>query len=86
MERYSNPIYSIMFKEYNDVVTTDEICEMLHCCRQTCYQLISEGKLKNIGDSRLHKVPKVFVIDYVLGLSPYLGPLEQKNEGEMKND
>jgi len=83
MEKYTNSVYRIMFKEYNDVVTIEELCEMLHCCRQTCYKLIKEGKIKNIGNNRIHKIPKVFVIDYVLGLTPDLGPLEEKKEGEI---
>lgn len=85
MDRYSNEVYSILFSEYSDVVTIKEMAKMLKCGRQTCFKLIDEGKIQavDLTNRRRLRIPKVFIIDYVLGLESDLGPLESnKKEGK----
>jgi len=54
---------------YPDVMLTADVCEVLHVCRQKVYKLIDEGKLKTIPGERIHKFPKLFVMEYMLSYS-----------------
>ena len=38
----------IMFDQYPDVVTIEELCEMLGIGRGLAYQLVSSGKIKGV--------------------------------------
>lgn len=58
-----------MLGNYPDVLLTDDVCELLHVCRQTVYKLVSDGKLKTISDGRIHKFPKLFVREYMMSNS-----------------
>ena len=54
-----------MFNEYNDMVTVDELCEMLRIGRNKAYELLRSGKVGGFHDGRLWMIPKEAVIDYI---------------------
>lgn len=54
-----------MFNEYNDMVTVDELCEMLRIGRNKAYELLRSGKVKGFHDGRLWMIPKEAVISYI---------------------
>ncbi|MBQ4036815.1 MAG: helix-turn-helix domain-containing protein [Clostridia bacterium] len=60
--------YKILFKEYPDVVTIEQLCEMLGGVSiKTGYRLLNSGKIKSLKVGRRHRIPKIYVLQY-LGL------------------
>ncbi len=55
-----------MFSQYSDIVTIDELCEMLRIGRNKAYQLLRRGSVSSFKDGRLWMIPKQAVIDYIL--------------------
>lgn len=58
-----------MFNDYRDVVTVEELCEMLASGKNAVYKLLSSGQLKAFRYNRVWKIPKQGVIEYVLSQS-----------------
>ena len=54
-----------MFREYPDVLTPQQVQEMLGVGQRMAYQLLREGKIQNVRMGRLYRVPKAAVIDYL---------------------
>ena len=55
-----------MFNEYNDLVTVEDLCEMLSIGKNAAYKLLASGELKCFRLNRVWKIPKQCVIDYVM--------------------
>lgn len=51
---------------YEDMVTIDELCEMLAIGRNTAYSLLKSGKIKAFKIGRIWKIPREAVSEYVL--------------------
>lgn len=54
-----------MFDEYKDVVSIDELTEMLGIGKNKAYELINTGEIKSFKIGRIHKIPKRWVLDYI---------------------
>ncbi len=57
-----------MFSQYSDIVTIDELCEMLRIGKNKAYQLLRNGRISSFKDGRLWMIPKQAVIDYISNL------------------
>lgn len=56
-----------MFKtNYDDMITIDELCEMLSIGRNTAYHLLNTNKIKAFKIGRIWKIPRDAVTEYVL--------------------
>ncbi len=55
-----------MFNEYNDLVTVEELCDMLSIGKNAAYKLLSSGDLKCFRFNRMWKIPKQSVVEYIL--------------------
>jgi excisionase family DNA binding protein len=55
-----------VFKEYNDIVTVDDLCEMLSIGKNAAYTLLNNGAIKGFRYGRVWKIAKQAVIDFVL--------------------
>ncbi|MDU2064648.1 MAG: helix-turn-helix domain-containing protein [Sporomusaceae bacterium] len=55
-----------MYDQYNDLVTIDDLCEMLYIGKNAAYKLLASGQIKAFRYNRIWKVPKQGVIEYVL--------------------
>lgn len=53
------------FREYPDIVSVEQMTEMLNVGRNTAYKLLSNGSIKSIRIGRVHKIPKQSVISYL---------------------
>ena len=58
-----------MFEKYRDVLSVEDICEALNIGRNTAYELLKNGELKSIRIGKVHKIPKVWLKEYVLGMN-----------------
>ena len=55
-----------MFRGYPDVVSVEQLMEMLHIGKVLAYRLIRSGKIKTIKIGRAYKIAKQNVAEYVL--------------------
>ena len=64
---------TIMFKDYNDVVTVGELAEMLKIGRNTAYELVRAGLIPSIRVGRQIRVSKQAIIEYLSKVSNVKG-------------
>lgn len=53
------------FTEYSNIVTTEELQKMLNIGKNTAYKLLRDGDIKSIRIGKIHKIPKVNVIEFI---------------------
>ena len=62
-------LYKVMFTEYPDVVDAEQLGKMLGGISiKTVYRLLKEGIIKSLHVGREYKIPKVFVVEYLIDL------------------
>ena len=54
-----------MFEAYDDMITIDELCEMLDIGRNAAYRLLNEDKLHAFKIGRVWKISKSTVVEYI---------------------
>ena len=54
-----------MFSKYNDVVTVEDVMEMLHLGRVTVYNLLKSDKIHTLRVGKKYVIPKKSVIDFL---------------------
>jgi excisionase family DNA binding protein len=59
---------TMMFSTYGDVVTVEELSEMLKIGRNTAYELVRGNIVKNVRVGRSIRIPKDAVIEYLTAL------------------
>ena len=59
-------MYRTLFRNYPDVVTVDDVCKMLNLCRTKVYEIVRTNQIKKLPCSRIIKITKASVINYVL--------------------
>lgn len=65
-ETKKSELYQTVFQNYPDVVTVEQVCEMLGgTTRQSVYRLIRKGALKSIQIGKRYLVPKLRVMEYL---------------------
>lgn len=55
-----------MFENFRDIITVDELCEMLRIGKSKAYHLLRNGKIKAFREDRLWVISKQSVIDYIM--------------------
>lgn len=55
-----------MFHDFDDILTIDELAELLKIGKNTAYRLINSGQIKSIRIGRNHRIVKESVIKYIL--------------------
>lgn len=59
-----------MFQEnYNDMISIDDLCEMLTIGKNTAYQLLKNNQIRAFKIGRIWKIPRESVSEYVLSQS-----------------
>lgn len=55
-----------MLEKYKDVISVDELCEILHIGRNTVYKMLRSQEIPNIRiGSKKYIIPKKGVISYL---------------------
>jgi len=54
-----------MFDKYSDIVTVDELAEMLKIGRNTTYELVRSGAIQSVRVGRKIRVTKQAVVAYM---------------------
>lgn len=59
---------AVMFENYPDVVEVDDLRKMLGgISRKLAYRLLADQEIRSVRVGRSYKIPKVCVIEYLLG-------------------
>lgn len=54
-----------MLNQYNDILTIDELCEVLMIGRNQAYKLLNSQELQGFRIGKIWKIPKIAVGDYI---------------------
>lgn len=65
MSKTAMEMYSIMFRDYPDVVGVKDLKNMLGLSDKKVYELIRSGLIPTIPCGKVYKVAKINVIDYL---------------------
>ena len=60
-----NIINTNMFSEYPDIISVDELQEMLRIGRNTAYNMLKDGTIVSKKNGRNYIIPKASVIKFV---------------------
>lgn len=55
-----------MFNEYGEMLTIDDLCEILLIGRNAAYRLLNAKKIKAFQIGKVWKIPRVSVENYIL--------------------
>ncbi len=55
-----------MFDSYPDVVSVEEIQQMLRIGKNAVYQLLKDGAIKSIKVGKRYVVPKKYIINFLI--------------------
>ncbi len=53
------------FREYPDILTIEQLMEMLHIGRNSAYSMLKEGLIKTIKVGKKYIIPKKSVIEFI---------------------
>lgn len=56
---------TVMFAEYGDIVSVDDIMKMLHIGRSAVYSLLQNGVIRTVRVGRKYIIPKQSVTDFI---------------------
>ena len=63
--------YSLMLKEYPDVLNIDQLCEVLCVSTKTGYRLLRDGDILSLKVGRTYRIPKAHLLSYLkIGMTP----------------
>ena len=58
--------YKMIFRDYPDVVTVEQMCEMLGgISTKTGYRLLKDGSIKSFAVGRRYRIPKLYIFEYL---------------------
>lgn len=52
-------------RDYPDVLTVEQVSELLGVCTKTVYTMIKRGELKKQNVGRLIRIPKSYLMEYL---------------------
>ena len=55
-----------MFYQYDEILSVDELCELLKIGKNTAYRLLKEGRISATRIGRVWKIPKEAVVKYLV--------------------
>jgi excisionase family DNA binding protein len=58
-------VYGAIFKEYPDVVSAEQMSEMLGISSKTAYRILRENTIEHFRIGRTYKIPKIHILSYL---------------------
>ena len=58
-----------MFEQYDDILTIEEVADLLRIGMTQAYRIVRSGKLKGYKEGKDWKIPKQALINYVASKS-----------------
>jgi len=68
----SQEVFSVVFKDYPDILDVKQVSELLSVSTKTVYRLLKSGTIDSLKIGREFRVPKVNIMRYVKVLNPLL--------------
>lgn len=65
MKMSGKEAYSLMLKNYPDIMNIDDMCTVLNVSTKTGYKLLKEGKISAMKVGRTYRIPKIHVLTYM---------------------
>ena len=62
--------YRVMLRKYPDVMSVQEMCEVLGISTKTGYEILRTGKISCLKVGRAYRIPKIHLLNYLF----YAGP------------
>lgn len=57
--------YSLMLKNYPDIMNINELCEVLCISTKTGYRLLRDGDISCLKVGRTYRIPKAHLLSYL---------------------
>ena len=57
--------YKLMLKDYPDVMSIEQMCEILSISTKTGYRILREGKICCLKVGRAYRIPKAHLFTYL---------------------
>ncbi len=57
--------YTVMLKNYPDIMDINELCEILCISTKTGYKLLQNGDISCLKVGRTYRIPKVHLLSYL---------------------
>ena len=57
--------YKLMLKDYPDVMSIEQMCEILSISTKTGYRILREGKILSLKVGRDYRIPKAHLSTYL---------------------
>jgi len=54
-----------MLKNYKDILTVKELCEILGIGKNTAYRILKSGEIKSVRIGKVYKIPKKYLKEYL---------------------
>lgn len=54
-----------MLKNYKDILSVEDLCEILSIGKNTAYRLLKSGEIKSVRIGKVYKIPKECLINYL---------------------
>ncbi|SFF57492.1 helix-turn-helix domain-containing protein [Clostridium cadaveris] len=70
-ELFDKYINKFMFKNYPDIVSVEQMSNMLNISTKTAYRLLHENKIKYFMIGRIYKIPKINILNYLYTILQY---------------
>lgn len=64
-----------MFDDYPDILTPEDVSEMLRLGRNGVYECLTAGRISGFRNGRVWRIPKQAVIDFAM--RPYIPPIRR---------
>ena len=58
-----------MLKNYKEILTVKDLCEILDIGKNTAYNLLKSGEIKSVKIGKIYKIPKDYLIRYLTSKS-----------------
>lgn len=76
----------IRIKNYPDILTIDEMCQMLGISTKTGYRFLRNGTIKAFKIGRSYRIPKIHVLTYLqMGIKPGIQPVATSLQTKMRS-
>ena len=56
----------MMFEQYPDILTVEEVCEALRMGYNAVYEILNSGKLKAFKNGRVWRIPRESLKEFIL--------------------
>ena len=54
-----------MLKNYKDILSVEDLCEILSIGKNTAYRLLKSSEIKSVRIGKVYKIPKEYLINYL---------------------